>query len=397
MKQINTEAKILFPEPCIIPEEFIQCKQIQIPKMCAYYVIFGFLLFLNCIPYIQQRERINLFRVAIVCGVDAAVIGGFKDNKFYEGYPVTLNDVFPLYFKSKGGKVIVNGVPYRGNLEIKKFGEQIWVINAVNIEDYLKGVVPCEIGQITKNLLESAKAQTVAARTYAYAHYDQYQELGFDLYATIQDQVYAGINAEDELINIAIKKTRGEILTYHGRSIEAKYHSTCGGRTADFNDAWPGIAPAYLRSVKCDYCQDSPHYTWTKVLDRNSFFQNLRSRLAKIDINLTEKEFIKGFRLIKNPVSRHVVKVILETTTNEYPIETYNVRTLLGDFNDPGGLLKSNYLTIKAKGDSIIIDGQGYGHGVGMCQFGAIGMARKGKNYKQILYHYYPGTKVIHK
>lgn len=289
----------------------------------------------------------------------------------------------------------MNGVQYRGNLEIRTNAGQIWVINIVDIEDYLKGVVPCEIGRTSMNLIEAAKAQAVAARTYAYAHFNQYQDLGFDLYATIKDQVYQGASAEHELTNLAIAQTQGEILTFRGLPIEAKYHSTCGGRTADFNDAWSGKAPPYLRSVACPYCKDSPYYRWTKKISKKEFFLNLRNRFEKIGLNLTEGELIKTFRLTRNRKSGRVIRMIITTTESKYEIKTYNIRKLLGDEKDPGGLLKSNYITLKPEGDSIEISGRGYGHGVGMCQFGALEMARRGKNYREILYHYYRGAKVI--
>lgn len=357
--------------------------------------IFNCFLFLNCIHYISKSERLNLVRVAIVCNVESVTVTGIKQKHFLENYGISINDAFPIYFQPKDGRVIVNSRPYRGNLEIKKIGGRVWVINVLNIEDYLKGVVPCEIGKISPNLIEAAKAQAVAARTYAYAHYNQYQELGFDLHSTIQDQVYAGINVEDELINSAIKETKGAILVYQNRPVEAKYHSTCGGKTADFTDAWPGIGPPYLKSVDCPYCIASPHYQWQKVSSKKEFFINLRARLTKLGISFLEKEFIKGFELKRNVKSNRVIEITIITTENEYSIETYNIRTLLGDAHDPGGLLKANYFDLQVDGDSIIIEGKGWGHGVGMCQFGAIEMARQGKNYKQILLHYYPGTKIV--
>jgi stage II sporulation protein D len=98
--------------------------------------------------------------------------------------------------------------------------------------------------------------------------------------------------------------------------------------------------------------------------------------------------------LIKNKRSKRVIKLIITTGNNEYTVSGYNIRTVFGDNKDSGGLLKSNFISIKTKGDKILIEGKGWGHGVGMCQFGAIEMARKGKNYKRILYHYYSGTRI---
>jgi len=348
----------------------------------------------NCVAYTRRVRKVNLVRIALVCGVDRVNISGIKDKKFYENYTVSSRDKFPLYFSSQRDFVVVNGDRYRGNLEIKRIGEQIWVINAVDIDDYLKGVVPCEIGGVSRETFEAAKAQAVAARTYAYAHINQYRDLGFDLYATIQDQVYRGVASEREMTNLAVEQTAKEILIYKNRSIEAKYHSTCGGRTADFNDAWSGNPPPYLRSVSCRYCQDSPHYKWQKVLTKKTFFMNMRTRLKKIGKTIPDDALIKNIKLVRNRRSKRVGKLIICTRDNEYTIPGYNIRTVLGDSHDPGGSLKSNFIHIRVKGDKVTIEGRGFGHGVGMCQFGALEMARKGKSYHQILRHYYPGARL---
>lgn len=369
-------------------------KKINNVKRWTSIIFISFVFFANCVPYTKRARKDYVVRIAMLCGVDRVSVSGVRDKKIHNHYRVSLKDRFPLYFNSRNGVVGINNQYYRGNLEIRQIGGQIWVINIVDIEDYLKGVVPCEIGGISKNLIEAAKAQAVAARTYAYAHLNQHQDLGFDLYATIQDQVYQGISCETELTSIAVEQTKRQILTYRNRAIEAKYHSTCGGITADFNDAWAGDAPPYLRSVRCPYCKDSPFYTWEKVLSKKQFFTNIRTRLKRIGKEIPSDELIKKIKLMKNKRSRRVNKLIIRTEKNEYVIPGYHVRVVLGDNNDPGGSLKSNYITIKTQGDKVIIEGQGFGHGVGMCQFGAMEMARKGKDYRKILRHYYRASKI---
>ncbi len=354
-----------------------------------------FVFFISCMPYVKKETRGNLVRVALICGVDQVVVSGIRENKFFEDYAVSLKDTFPIFFGSQQGTVKVNGKSYRGNLEIRKNGGRIWVINVVEIEDYLKGVVPCEIGGLSESLIEAAEAQAVAARTYTYQHLGQFSELGFDLYATVQDQVYNGLAGEDKITNMAVDKTRSEVLVWNNEPIEAKYHSTCGGRTADFDDAWPGSAPPYLRSVRCPYCQNSPHYTWTKKYDKQDFFKTLRSQLSSININLTQGELIESIKLLKNRRSGRVNTMFIKTNKDEYRIASYNIRKILAQGSS--GLLKSTYFDLKIKGDSLVIEGHGFGHGVGMCQFGAIEMARRGKSYREILRHYYPKTKIAKK
>lgn len=357
-----------------------------------YYTLVGCTLFasITCVPYVKKIEKRRLVRVAIVNGVDYVKIKHGTLNN----YDVSLGTTFPLFFDSRKGAVAVNGKTYRGSLEVRKINGRIWVINIVNIEDYLRGVVPCEIGPVSTELIEAAKAQAVAARTYTYAHLDQYREMGFDLYATIQDQVYGGMAVETDITNRAIQETRQQILVYKNKPIEAKYHSTCGGRTADFRDAWPGEAPPYLRSVRCRYCKNSPHYEWKKIQSKDTFIQNVRHRLKKIGIEIPQHELIRSFRIVRNRKSKRITTLIIVTNENSYVVPGYNIRIVFGDTSDPGGLLKSNFITIKQKGNTVTIEGKGYGHGVGMCQFGALEMARKRKNYRRILHHYYPGTRI---
>jgi len=348
----------------------------------------------NCMPYVRRPRREHLVRVALVCGVDRADVGGVRNGKYHRNYRVSVAETFPQLFGPRNGQVVVNGQRYRGSVEIRKIDGNLWVINVVDLEEYLKGVVPCEIGGLSEKQFEAAKAQAVAARTYALAHLDQYADLGFDLYATVQDQVYKGLGCEREMTNRAIESTAGEVLFYRNDPIEAKYHSTCGGRTADFNDAWSGNPPPYLRSVRCRYCEESPYYAWNKEMTKKEFYAHIRDRLRRVNINLNRGELIKSLKLRRNRRSKRVREIVIVTSKDEYKIPTYRIRTLLGRPGDPGGLLKSNYFDIKTRRDKIIIEGRGFGHGVGMCQYGAIEMANCGKKYRQILRHYYRGTRI---
>lgn len=371
-------------------------KNMLLRKKNLFFVFAVILLLLqiNCMAYVKGLRKNALVRVALICNADRVSVSGIKDHKYYKNLLLTTDQRYPLYFSPKNGFIYVNNRKYRGALKIQKLANKLWVINIINIEDYLKGVVPCEIGKITENILEAAKAQAVAARTYAVAHLNQYEELGFDLYATIKDQVYNGYICETKLTNRAVDQTRGQILIFNNQPIEAKYHSTCGGRTADFNDAWSGSAPDYLSSVICPYCKKSPHYAWQKVFSKKSFFSHLRNGLKKIDIVIPGNELIKDLIIVRNKKSKRIKILKIITTKNKYIISGFQIRTVFGDKQDPGGLLKSNFINFKSTQDSIIIEGHGFGHGVGMCQFGAIEMARRGKNYKQILYFYYSGVRL---
>ncbi len=353
------------------------------------------LLYVNCALFVQKSRFPQYVRVAISTDLDSVTITGFVKDRYCENFSIKSTDSLPTYVKPKANVVVVNKKSYYGYLEVRRHYGKIWVINTLSIEDYLKGVVPCEIGRLKPDLIEAAKAQAVAARTYTYAHLGKNEKLGFDLYATTKDQVYGGIEVEDSVINRAIARTRGQIIMYNYKPIDAKYHSTCGGRTADYNDAWGGNPVSYLRSVECEFCRESPHFAWQKIQGKQEFFDNLRANLNRAGFVISDSELIKAFRFKRNGKSKRIIEIKILTSESEHTIPAGKIRLVLGSPGDPGGLLKSNWFSMIPQGDRIIIEGKGFGHGTGMCQFGAIGMARKGKKYREILKHYYPGTELV--
>jgi stage II sporulation protein D len=157
--------------------------------------------------------------------------------------------VFP---SAPGAWVEVDGSAYRGYLEIfVNVSNRLTIVNVVNLEDYLKGVVPAELSPAVFPQVEAVKAQAVAARTYAIRHMGQYAGEGFDICSTPACQVYGGFSAEQRMSSDAVVETRGRILTYKGEPIDALYTSTCGGHTEDVQNVFPGSAQPYLVSRKC--------------------------------------------------------------------------------------------------------------------------------------------------
>lgn len=351
-------------------------------------------VFVDCLPYVNRAGTGgDLIRVAIADGICQVAITGVKNGTAAE-YNLTPGDSLPAVFHPGAGPVTVDGRPYRGTVEVKPAGAGLRVINILPIEDYLKGVVPCEIGRIGPDLVEIGKAQAIASRTYAYAHLNRRAETGYDVSATTRDQVYEGVPVENAVANAAVSQTRGMIITYRGEPIDAKYHSTCGGMTAEFGDAWSGTGPPYLTSVRCPYCTPSPHFTWRKVYPKEIFFSNLRQRLAAAGFGLDTLERIVNFVLFKNRRTGRVIRVKFTTDRRTFEITAGRIRSLFGTGNGPDAMLKSNLFEIDAGPDSVAITGRGWGHGVGMCQFGAIEMARRGRKFGQILKHYFPKTKI---
>ncbi len=295
-----------------------------------------------------------------------------------------------VYFVARDNCIVLNKKEYRNFLIFKRVASRTFLINVLPVEDYLKGVVPSELGMISEAIFEAIIAQTVAARTYAYAHRNYYESLGFDLYGTVQDQVYDGMNVEKDLVNKAIKKTKGLIITYQGKPIEAKYHSTCGGRTANYFDIWADTVIPYLVSIDDRFCSRSPHAIWSEEISFSKLMNNLGSDSLR-------NEKIKKILLKRNPQSGRVIEITVITNLREEKITKGKIRRTLVGENLSSAMLKSSFFDMEVINGKIKITGRGYGHGVGMCQYGAIGMARQGYSYKQILKRYYPQTKLIRK
>jgi stage II sporulation protein D len=250
------------------------------------------------------------------------------------------------------------------------------VINTLPIEDYLKGVVPHEIGALKEDAFEALKAQAVAARTYAYAHLGSRKSQGFDVFADTRDQVYNGSKEENSLVNKAIESTSGIVIKYNENLIEAFYHSTCGGKT-EGTEVWGQVSRPYLLSVSDSangkaYCEASKYMSWSETFTK--------AELKAENILIIEKF----------PSSR-VKNLVVFAKDSSYEIVGDKTRWF---FTKNGKILPSSLFTIKNNGDSFTVEGSGFGHGIGMCQFGVIARARAGQKFDEILKAYYSGVSV---
>ncbi len=167
----------------------------------------------------------------------------------------TLSDDTVLYFIPSTGQSYLSfkGRDYRGIFILRASRKGVVLVNILNLEDYLRSVVPSELSPYNFNELEAHKAQAVAARTYATKNLRQNDDLGYDLCDTPKSQFYKGMNAEHPLCSQAVEETRGEVALYRGRLIDALYTSTCGGKTENVENVFQGPALPYLRSTECIY------------------------------------------------------------------------------------------------------------------------------------------------
>lgn len=300
-------------------------------------------------------------------------------------------------FPSNGKRLSVGGKEYRGKMLIVNASGKLNVLNVLPVEDYLKGVVPNEIGKLDSSMFEALKAQAVAARTYAYRHYNSRASLGFDVYATVQDQVYDGSAGESPLPSAAIDSTRGVVLTDGESFIEAYYHSTCGGNT-DGVEVW-GLSPvAYLKSQSDmkdsneAWCNASSYSSWKKVFSEKELVALFRKNFKEARAT-GKSEFgkIQQMEILSTFPGGRVGELEVLTDKGVFTVKGDRIRWL---FKDGSKILPSAKFSLSKNGKVWVLDGSGFGHGIGMCQMGVRARAKAGQNYVEILNAYYSEAKL---
>ncbi|MGE5172459.1 MAG: SpoIID/LytB domain-containing protein [Betaproteobacteria bacterium] len=284
----------------------------------------------------------------------------------------------PLRVRASGEFIQVNGSRYRGWIELrKKRNGLLLIINDLDIEDYLQGVVASEIPHGWE--IEALKAQAVAARTYALYQKRTAGRKPYHISATVNSQVYAGSKGERPRAAEAVRDTKGIVLFFEGKMIPAFYHSSCGGHTEDAYELW-GIDAPYLKGVDCE-CQEISRYgVWEKKISKMQVVRALRQRGYRVSDILGMS--IEGI----TPAGR-VKDVAIQSPRGKTFVPAESLRAALGNT-----LIPSVFFELEFEGKEAVFSGRGMGHGVGLCQWGAEEMAEKGYDFKAILSHYYPGT-----
>ncbi|MBS1546476.1 MAG: SpoIID/LytB domain-containing protein [Bacteroidetes bacterium] len=264
---------------------------------------------------------------------------------------------------------------YPGSLELTKAGNAFLMVATVPIEEYVAGVVQAEAGK--DHWMEYYKLQAVSCRTYALANKRRHEGEGFEVCDGTHCQVFKGKNMQDS-IRQAVALTRDLVVVDADiRLIHATFHSNCGGETINAEDLWSKSEP-YLVSTVDTFCLHAPHAQWERSIPRTKWLGYLRKTYG-VD---TDDSNVVASVTDHDPECR---ELYLSNISPEVPLA--QVRR---DFD-----LRSTYFSVHPHGDMVVLSGRGFGHGVGLCQEGAMRMARDGYSYEDILHHYYSNVHLV--
>lgn len=302
------------------------------------------------------------------------------------------------------------------------------LVNNVELEAYLRGVVPWEIGRHGPDRMAALAAQAVAARTYTVAHIGARQAHGFDLFADVMDQVYRGCAQEDSLCNQAIDQTSGQILRWQGEEISAYYSACCGGVTSQLEEVWALPGQPYLITHtdgpgrgQEPYCAGSRHFQWTEKWTAVRLTEILQKTLpvytqwagdsarqvwagpvfrpSESPADPARPGRLLDMKISQRTTSGRVAKLEIATEAGVYTVRGDRVRWVLQPAGGRYAILRSALFDLTlSKSDEVLTGieavGHGFGHGIGLCQIGALEMARRGRSAQEILAHYYPGAEL---
>ena len=291
---------------------------------------------------------------------------------------------FPRLARKTNGVTMSTGdssteISLSGLVQLVRRGKGFLVINRVDLEEYVKGVVPAEVNSTWHQ--EMLKAQAVAARTYALYQKMLSSAREYDVAATVQDQVYRGKQGIDGGILRAVEETRGLVVTYQNAPIYAAFSSTAAGLTEDAMNVWSKEYP-YLKGVECPFDLASPYYQWKSSFKIDTLEESLRQQGFSVGTiaTITPLSFSRGGR---------VATLLVAHSGGELVLRGEELRKAVGYT-----IIPSTQFAIEFIGQDLVLSGFGAGHAVGMCQWGAKELAELGYSFSTILQYYYPGTEL---
>ncbi len=267
-----------------------------------------------------------------------------------------------------------------GGVDIQRLHSTLLVVNQIDVEAYVAGVVTGEINISWHP--EALKAQAVAARTYVLYKKMMNQQQPYDVVSSVQDQVYQGQAQVNSKVRSAIRKTKGQVITYDHHPILAAYSSTAAGPTEDASYVWDVDVP-YLKGVECPFDDQSPRYRWRAAVP----LEKLEGRFRKLDYSVGTIATITPFS--QTPSGR-IDRIRILHSRGQLILSGQDFRRVAGYSK-----VLSTQFQIESIGRDLVLVGKGSGHGVGLCQWGMKEMAELGYSYEAIVRYYYPGTELL--
>jgi stage II sporulation protein D len=327
------------------------------------------------------------------------------DGVSIDGRPDSRSRRLRVRSADRSSFVTVNGRPFRGSVEVFSQAGTVFAVNVVGLEAYLRGVVNAEMGTLSNSELAALEAQAIVSRTYAIKNRGRFHRDGYDIGAGVADQTYLGVRRETEQGNRAVANTAGMVVTYHGDLASVFYHSTCGYSTASPEEAFRSVdAVDYLQPVADNrpsggyYCDISPRFRWTVEWDGTELRDILRRTLPEVvGVDPAAVDQVYDVRANRVGRSRRVTELRIQVGSGAIPVFGPDIRRVLQ--TPEGRPLGSNAIELapERSGNTVErlrVSGAGWGHGVGMCQWGAIGRARAGQSARDIVTTYFPGTNI---
>ena len=372
-------------------------------KSLRVILLLFFLSFLLPEGYAETQEIIRVAIITDASKVKLAVRSAYQilalntNEELFKGRRLWHARVIPtdtgirigkLDFKMYGVRVqparspaiYLNSRKFRGAIDIiRQPDKKLLVINHLSVEEYVAGVLYHEVAPWWP--MEALKAQAIVARTFALYHAKVNADKDYDLLSTTYSQVYGGKTSERGRTSKAVRLTRNKVLTYQNRLFPTFYHATCAGYTENAASLWNiNITP--LKGRECQFCRRSPHFRWEKKIS-----------IRDIERALIEAGFkvgsIESIRIVDRNISGRITDLEIISSGGRVKISGNRFRLAVGP-----EIIRSTNFDLKIKKRQVNFTGYGWGHGVGMCQWGAFFMARKGFNAEQILGFYYPESKI---
>jgi stage II sporulation protein D len=421
------------------------------------YLLQGFIiLFTIFTPFAARAQTQQLVKVGLVWGQAEVRLVLTAADQVWQNYedkaePAPFSPDIPLMFTPSGSDILLNGVSlgpnpvgitpgntfltwngrkYRGELLVSLHNGKLSLVNRLPVEDYLRGVLPKEV--IPEWPMAALKAQAIAARTYTLANLGRHAADGFDLCTTVHCQVSEGASCETPTTDQAVAETAGKVLVYQGQLIKAFYHSCSGGYTMDAEDVWGAQYQAeYLQAV-VDWDQNSPKFEWYRSVEWNELqvavarkypqldrlirvtpaALDAKGRVLKVRLTGNGGEVVlagEEFRFLANLNSSNMQMAVVYgpeplvtlwwVKNNLYPdvyLANYQIPGLTGEAIVPPWDAPNPWEWLQDKTPlRVIVRGSGWGHRIGLSQWGAKGMADAGYNEIQILKHYYRDVSII--